>query len=34
LEQIKKIEKIVSKEDLLDEINKWPWVESAKKNLR
>jgi predicted glycosyltransferase involved in capsule biosynthesis len=31
LEQIEKIEKIGSKEDLLDEINKWPWVQSAKK---
>ena len=32
VEQLKKIEKIGSKKNILEEINKWPWVESAKKN--
>ena len=31
IKQMRKIEKMKSKEEFLNEINKWPWVEKAKK---
>jgi hypothetical protein len=32
VEQINKIEEIKSKEELLKEINRWPWVFNFKEN--